>query len=87
MVSFRTVDNWIVKMIPSGKTRDQIAREASISRSHLQRIIAGQRIPSVEIALRLSAILKTPVDELFHLHEGAKRTGSKKLRRDLTAEG
>ncbi len=68
--------------IPRGKSRDQIAREVGISRVHLQRIIAGQQTPSVEIALKLSAVLGLPVETLFQLDAKPKSLRGKAKRRE-----
>ena len=70
--------NLIVGAIPPDKTREQVAKEVGISRGHLQRIIASRQAPSIEIALKLSTVLKTPIDELFQLQKGAKRKWRKK---------
>lgn len=65
------VRNFIASVIPPDKTREQIARAVGISRVHLQWIIAGTQIPSIEIALRLSHVLEKPVEALFRLeYEG-----------------
>ncbi len=70
------VHNTISKAIPAGKTRAQVAREAGISRVHLQRIMAGKQQPTIAIALRLSATLQTQIDLLFYLDEEGMRTGT-----------
>lgn len=73
------MQNFVAGAIPTNKTRDQIAREVGISRMHLQRIIAGRQRPSVEIALRIAAVLQKPVESLFQLNpdwEG-KRKGTR----------
>ena len=78
MGNYLKILNLIVGAIPPDKTREQVAKEVGISRGHLQRIIAGRQAPSIEIALKLSTVLKTPIDELFQLHEGAKRKWRKR---------
>lgn len=73
------VRNRIAESIPRGKTRAQLAQEVGISRVHLQRIIAGRQLPSIEIALKISAVLQKPVESLFQLNpdwEG-KRKGTR----------
>ena len=69
------VHNSISKAIPTGTTRAQVAREAGISRVHLQRIMAGKQQPTIAIALRLSAILKTRIDLLFYLDDEGMGAG------------
>ena len=61
------MQNLIAAAIPQGMTREQVAREVGISRVHLQRIMAGSQLPSVEVALKISVVLQKPVDELFQL--------------------
>ncbi|MCZ6491813.1 MAG: helix-turn-helix transcriptional regulator [Acidobacteria bacterium] len=68
--------NSISKAIPAGTTRAQVAREAGISRVHLQRIMAGKQQPNIAIALRLSATLQTRIDLLFYLDEDGMRAGT-----------
>ncbi|MCH6554368.1 MAG: helix-turn-helix transcriptional regulator, partial [Acidobacteria bacterium] len=50
------VQNRIADSIPGGKSRTQLAQEVGISRVHLQRIIAGRQLPSIEIALKISVV-------------------------------
>ncbi len=70
------VCNSISKAIPAGTTRAQVAREAGISRVHLQRIMAGKQQPTIAIALRLSATLQTRTDLLFYLDDEGMRAGT-----------
>ena len=70
------VRNSISKAIPAGTTRAQVAREAGISRVHLQRIMAGKQQPNITVALRLSATLQTRIDLLFYLDEEGMRAGT-----------
>lgn len=73
------IRNRIAESIPRGKSRAQLAQEVGISRVHLQRIIAGRQLPSIEIALKISAVLQKPVESLFQLNpdwEG-KRKGTR----------
>jgi len=73
------VRNRIAESIPRGKTRAQLAQEMGISRVHLQRIIAGRQLPSIEIALKISVVLQKPVGSLFQLNPDweSKRKGTR----------
>jgi len=51
--------------------RAEVARLAGISRVYLQQLIAGDKTPSVDVALRLAATLGKPVDTLFQLIDAA----------------
>ncbi len=73
------VRNRIAESIPEGKSRAQLAQEVGISRVHMQRIISGRQLPSIEIALTISVVLQKPVGSLFQLNpdwEG-KRKGTR----------
>lgn len=63
------MQNLIAAAIPRRMTRAQVARKVGISRVPLQRIMAGTQLPSVEVALKISAVLQRPVDELFQLED------------------
>ena len=66
------VKNSISKAIPPGRTREEIAKAVGISRVHFQRIIGGKQMPTIEIVLRISAVLQKPVDQLFYLDDEPK---------------
>ncbi|MBE3570193.1 MAG: helix-turn-helix transcriptional regulator [Bacillales bacterium] len=48
-----------------GWTQEELAKKADISRAYLANIEAGKYTPSLEVAKKLSEILKKSVDELF----------------------
>lgn len=75
-MGYSMVRNIISKAIPAGTTRAQVAREAGISRVHLQRIMAGKQQPTIAIALRLSTTLQTRIDLLFFLDEEGMCAGT-----------
>ena len=74
------VRNTINEAIPATKTRGQVAREAGIRREYLQQLLAGNHIPSVEVALRIARALNRPVEDLYELLDGP-RCDVRKLRR------
>ncbi len=78
------VRNRIAESIPEGKSRAQLAQEVGISRVHLQRIIAGRQLPSIEIALKVSAVLQKPVESLFQLNPGWEGKGKRTRGRTKT---
>jgi putative transcriptional regulator len=52
-----------------GLTQDQLADLVGVARQSIISIEKGRFLPTVETALRLSAALKAPVEELFWLKE------------------
>lgn len=48
-------------------TQDQLASLVGCSRQTINSIEKGKFKPSIELVLKLSAVLKTPADELFFL--------------------
>lgn len=48
-----------------GLSLRQLAGQAQISKSYLQRIEAGEAKPSLEIMLRLARTLAVPLDALY----------------------
>lgn len=48
-----------------GFTQEELARKAKISRAYLTNLESGKYTPSLEVARRLSEVLKKSVDELF----------------------
>ena len=53
-----------------GLTQQHLAEQAEVSRQTINAVEAGKYVPSTVLALKLAAILKTPVDQLFSLEEG-----------------
>ena len=80
------VRNTINEAIPDDKTRGEIAREIGMSRTYLQRLIAGNNIPTVELALRIARVLNRPVEDLYELLDGP-RGDIRKLRCAIRREG
>ncbi len=54
-------------------SQQQLAEMIGCSRQTIISIESGRINPSVEIALKLSHALKTPVDEIFALAEGKEK--------------
>jgi putative transcriptional regulator len=58
-----------VKLVTGRKkldlTQDEVARRVGISRAYLANIEAGKHTPSLEVAAKLSAVLKMSIDDLF----------------------
>lgn len=48
-----------------GFTQEELAKKAGISRAYLTNLESGKYTPSLEVARRLSEVLKSSVDELF----------------------
>lgn len=53
-------------------TQKEVADGAKISRSSYAAIERGLRYPSLETALRISAVLKMPVEQAFPIEETEK---------------
>ena len=53
-----------------GLTQEQLAQKVGVSRQTIWAIEAGNYVPSAVLALKISAILKKPTEELFALEEG-----------------
>jgi putative transcriptional regulator len=52
-----------------GLTQDQLAERIGVARQSIISIEKGRFLPTVETALRLSAALQAPVEDLFWLKE------------------
>lgn len=55
-----------------GLTQEQLADLVGIARQSIISIEKGRFLPTIETALRLSAALKVPVENLFWLKEDSK---------------
>ena len=55
----------------AGKTQQEMADLAGVTRQTIFSIEKGKYTPSVALALRLAAILEVSVEELFQLEDGA----------------
>lgn len=53
--------------VREGLTQEELAKKINISRQMVGLIENNKTIPSVEIALKLSKVLKEPVENLFFL--------------------
>ena len=51
--------------VREGLTQDELAKKINISRQMIGLIENNKTIPSVEIALKLSTVLKEPIERLF----------------------
>ncbi|MFL5810217.1 MAG: helix-turn-helix transcriptional regulator [Flavisolibacter sp.] len=54
-------------------SQQQLADMVGCSRQTIISIETGSKNPSVEIALKISYALKTPMDEIFSLEEGKEK--------------
>jgi putative transcriptional regulator len=54
-------------------SQQQLAEVVGCSRQTIHSIESGCKNPSVEIALKISLALNTPVNELFSLEEGKEK--------------
>jgi putative transcriptional regulator len=52
-----------------GMTQDQLAELVGVARQSIISIEKGHFLPSIETALRLSAVLNVPVERLFWIKE------------------
>lgn len=52
-----------------GMSLRQLAKQASVSKSYLQRIEASEAKPSLEIMIRLSCVLGLPLEDLYQEDE------------------
>ena len=48
-----------------GLTQRQIAKKAGVTDSHISYILAGKRMPSIELAEKLAKVLKIPLTVLL----------------------
>ena len=64
------IENTLAAAIPNDMTRQDVSRAAGISRVYLQQLIAGDKTPSVYIALKLAAVLGKSVEILFRIRNG-----------------
>ena len=64
------IENTLAAAIPNDMTREDVSRAAGISRVYLQQLIAGDKTPSVYIALKLAAVLGKSVEILFRIRNG-----------------
>jgi putative transcriptional regulator len=55
-----------------GMTQEQLAVRVGLARQSIISIEKGQYLPSIETALRLSAVLQVPVERLFWLKDEMK---------------
>lgn len=51
--------------IEKGVSIRELAARAKISKSHVQRIEAGETMPSLEVMCRIARALDVPITELF----------------------
>ena len=53
--------------VREGLTQEELAKKINISRQMIGLIENNKTIPSVEIALKLSKVLKEPIENLFEV--------------------
>ena len=56
-------------MISTGQTQGELAADLGVTRAHLNAILSGKSVPSLELAFRLAARLGVAVGELWTLTE------------------
>jgi putative transcriptional regulator len=59
---------WSTRMI-QGLTQQELADFSGVSRNTIHMLETGKRWPSIVVALKLSAALGTPVEQLFTLRQ------------------
>lgn len=73
-----TISNNISETIKEKKMAyKEAAKRIGISRQSLDLFSKGELQPTIEVALKLSLLLDTPIEELFHLERGAWFTSAK----------
>jgi putative transcriptional regulator len=55
--------------VAMGLTQQQLAQKTEVSRQTINAVEAGKYVPSTVLALKLSAILETSINELFALED------------------
>lgn len=51
-------------------TQEELAKKVSVSRQTINAIEANKYVPSTVLALKIAAVFKKPVEEVFMLEEG-----------------
>lgn len=62
-----------LRQLQGNLSQQQLAEIVGCSRQTIHAIESGCKNPSVEIALKISHALNTPVDEIFSLEEGKEK--------------
>ena len=57
------------RLAADGMTQQELAERVGVTRQTIISIEKGKYKPSVELALRLARVFKTPVEDLFELAE------------------
>lgn len=66
----------VAARVSMGMSQASIARLAGIAPSYLSRIENGKIHPTVDMAARLAAALRVPLDDLVHAHREGHRKGA-----------
>jgi transcriptional regulator with XRE-family HTH domain len=56
----------------SGDSQGNIARTIGVKQAHISRIVAGQMVPRPELAARLAAYCKVPLDSFIKVYLAKK---------------
>ena len=64
----------------AGLTQEQLAEQLRVSRQTVVAIERGKYSPSLEYAFKLSRILDTPIEELFHYPQTQQKENHDSLR-------
>lgn len=71
-----TLGDWLlVELERRGWTQGELARRSHIAKSHISRMISGQRSAGIETLRGLANALDVPLDELSRLSEGSPIPG------------
>jgi transcriptional regulator with XRE-family HTH domain len=66
----------VAARVSMGMSQASIARLSGIAPSYLSRIENGRIHPTVEMAARIAAALRVPLDNLVHTHAEGRRKGA-----------
>ncbi len=71
MMGHERVDNRVRDVRTDiGMTQEHLAKLVGVARQSIISIEKGRFIPTIQTALRISAVLKVPVERLFWLKDG-----------------
>lgn len=62
-----------LKVLRAGRdwTQEELGRQVEVSRQAINALETGKHIPSLDLAYRLSAVFKLPVEQIFESPYGA----------------
>ncbi|MEJ9213742.1 helix-turn-helix transcriptional regulator [Aneurinibacillus thermoaerophilus] len=77
MKELTPLKNLILTRQEADLTQEELAKKAKISRSLLSNIERGYATPSLQVAYRISKVLKKPIDFLFFNNDAQKMSRKK----------